>query len=252
MNFKNKIIFFLSLVFILNGCEQSFNNKNGKINLINENRYKNSGFALIDMENLVDIKSLEPRSLDIYHKSLKKNSSVKITNPKNGNFLIARVKSNRIKFSNFYNSVLSLRIAEELELNLSEPFVELILISKNSTFVAKKAKMYDEEREVAEKAPIDGIQISDLNVKKIKKKNVKSENFSYSIKVADFYYQDTAQMMILRIKKEASIMNSRIIRLSETKYRVLIGPFNDIKTLKESFEKMKLFNFENLEILKND
>ena len=58
-------------------------------------------------------------------------------------------------------------------------------------------------------------------------------------------------MMILRIKKEASIMNSRIIRLSETKYRVLIGPFNDIKLIKDSFEKMNSFNFENLEILKN-
>ena len=60
-----------------------------------------------------------------------------------------------------------------------------------------------------------------------------------------------AQMMILRIKKEASIMNSRIIRLSETKYRVLIGPFNDIKSLKDSFEKMNFLNFDNLKILKN-
>jgi D-alanyl-D-alanine carboxypeptidase (penicillin-binding protein 5/6) len=47
--------------------------------------------------------------------------------------------------------------------------------------------------------------------------------------VADFYYKDTAQMMIARIKNEALIDNSRIINLSETKYRVLIGPFNDIK-----------------------
>ena len=58
-------------------------------------------------------------------------------------------------------------------------------------------------------------------------------------------------MMHSRIKKEASINNSRIIRLSETKYRVLIGPFNDIKSLKKSFEKMNSLNFENLEILKN-
>ena len=56
--------------------------------------------------------------------------------------------------------------------------------------------------------------------------------------------------MLSRIKAETSIKNSRIIKLSETKYRVLIGPFNDIKSIKESFEKMKSFNFENLEILK--
>ena len=57
--------------------------------------------------------------------------------------------------------------------------------------------------------------------------------------------------MINRIKNEASIKNLSIIRLSKTKYRVLIGPFNDIKSLKDSFEKMNSFNFENLEILKN-
>ena len=38
-----------------------------------------------------------------------------------------------------------------------------MLVSKNSTFVAKKAKMFEEERSVAEKAPVDGIQINDFN-----------------------------------------------------------------------------------------
>ena len=58
-------------------------------------------------------------------------------------------------------------------------------------------------------------------------------------------------MMISRIKNETNIKNSRIQQLSKTKFRVLIGPFNDIKSLKEAFEKMNSFNFENLEILKN-
>jgi len=57
--------------------------------------------------------------------------------------------------------------------------------------------------------------------------------------------------MINRIKTETSLKNYKIIQLSKTNYRVLIGPFNDIKSLKESFEKMKLLYFENLEIIKN-
>ena len=57
--------------------------------------------------------------------------------------------------------------------------------------------------------------------------------------------------MIDRIKNEVQIKNLTINRLSKTKYRVLIGPFNDIKSLKDSFEKMNSFNFENLEILNN-
>ena len=214
-------------------------------------QYKNAGFALIYNDNLKDIKKIEARSLNIYHKTLKKKSMVKITNPENGISLIAEVKSNKVKFSNFYNSVLSSRIAEILVLDKSQPYVSIVLISKDSTFVAKKAKTFEEESKVAEKAPIDGILINDLNHKKSKKKIVKNKVFSYSIKVADFYYKDTAKIMLARIKKEASIKNLKIIELSKTKYRLLIGPFNDIKSLKDTFENMNLFNFENLEILKN-
>ncbi len=249
MNYKFIIFTFLSL--FLYSCDKSLNNKSKKIEINFENKYKNSGFALIYNDDLKGIKKLENRSLDIYHKSLKRKSTVKITNLKNDKYLIAVVKSNKIKFSDFYNSILSLRIAEELELDFDEPFIEITLVSENSTFVAKKAKMYDEEREVAEKAPVDGIQINDLNVKKEKKDSVKVKLFSYSIKVADFYFKETAESMVERIKNEAQIKNLTVNRLSKTKYRVLIGPFNDIKSLKDTFEKMNYFNFENLEILNN-
>ena len=196
-----------------------------KINLDFENRYKNSGFTLIYNDDLKDIKNLESRSLNIYHKSLKKRSIVKITNPKNQKYLIAEVKSNRVKFSNFYNSVISLRIAEELELDFTEPYIELALVSKDSTFVAKKAKMFEEERSVAEKAPVDGIEINDLNNKKNTKIIKKNKDFLYSIKIDDFYYKDSAQMMVNRIKNEASINNLKILKLSETKFRVINRTF---------------------------
>ena len=54
-----------------------------------------------------------------------------------------------------------------------------------------------------------------------------------------------------RIKTETSITNIKLVELSKTNYRVLLGPFNDIYSLKESFEKMNSLYFENLEILKN-
>ena len=248
MNYRIFLIF-ISFLFFL-GCNQSINSTK-KINNTLENRYKNSGFALVYNKKLLKIKEIEPRSLNIYHKSLKKKSTVKITNPKNGKYLIAKVKSNKIKFSNFYNSILSLRIAEELELDLNEPYIEIILLAKDSIFVARKAKMFEEEKKVAEKAPVDGIKINDLNVKKSKKIKVKKKDFSYMIKIADFYYKKSAQTMIDKIKKENLIDNLSIVKLSDTKYRVLIGPFNDINSLKNSFEKMSLFNFENLEVLNN-
>ena len=247
-----RITLLIILSFFIFNCDQSNNNKSKINNTKFISKYKNTGFALIYNNDLQNIKPLEERSLNIYHKSLKKRSMVKITNLENNKYLIAEVKSNRVKFSDFYNSILSMRIAKELELDLDEPYVEVTLVSKDSTFIAKKAKIFDEERSVAEKAPVDGIQIKDLNKKIVKSKVTKIKSFSYSIKVADFYYKDTAQMMVNRIKSEVPIKKLKIITLSKIKYRVLIGPFSDIKTLKESFEKMRLFNFENLEILKND
>ena len=249
MNYR--IINFFLILFLIYGCDQVTTNSSKKININYENKYRNSGFALIYNKDLKNAKKIDERSLDIYHKRLKKKSYVKIVNPTNGKFLIAKVKSNKVKFSNFYNSILSHRIAETLELDLAEPYVEITLISKDSTFVAKKAKTFDEERNVAEKAPIDGIQINDLNKKKNNKVDIESKIFSYSIKIADFYYKETADIMVKKIYDETLIDNINIKKLSQTKYRVLIGPFSDIKSLKKSFEKMDILNFENLEILKN-
>ena len=249
MNSKFLLILFISIFLI--SCDQSLNTTSLKKNVKIEKKYSNLGFALVYNENLQKIKKIDERSLNIYHKSLKRKSIVKITNPKNKKSLIANVKSNRIKFSDFYNSIISPRIAEDLELDLAEPYIEIILVSKNSTFIAKKTKTFEEEKKVAEKAPIDGIQISDLNFNKEKSKKIKKNVFSYSIKLADFYYKDSAQLVVNRINKETSLKNHKIIKLSKTKYRVLIGPFNDINSLKESFEKIKPLNFENIEILKN-
>ncbi len=249
MKFKN-IIIFIILVF-LSGCEINSSDRSSNINFKTEKRYKNIGFSLIYNDDL-NLKKLDNRSLQIFHKNLKNKSLVKITNPLNNKSLIAEVKSNRVNFSNFYNSVISNRIAESLELDHNEPYIEIILISKNSTFVAKKAKTFEEEKKVAEKAPIDGIKISNLDNNSIKKiKKSQSSEFSYSIKVADFYYKKTANLMIDRIKSETSINKIMLIELSKTNYRVLLGPFNDINSLKESFEKIDTLYFENLEILKN-
>ena len=99
------------------------------------------------------------------------------------------------------NMVLSKRIADELELSINQPYVEILEILENSIFVAKRAKTFDEEKNVAIKAPVDGISINDLNKKKIDEEPVLTK-FSYTIKVADFYFNDTALMMLSRINKD--------------------------------------------------
>jgi hypothetical protein len=252
MNYKSILIVFF--IFLL-GCEQN-NLKKDDVNREIISKYKNSGFALVydpvlKKEKKIS-KKIDNKSLFIFHKNLKKNSFVKITNPINQKTVIAEVISNKVRFSDFYNSVITSRIADELSLNLNEPYIDLVLISQNSTFIAKKAKTFNEEKKVAEKAPVDGIQIDNLgDVNQLKNEAKKDNIFSYSIKIADFYYKDSAKNMSNRIIDETNIDNPIIKTISDTKYRVLLGPFNDIKKLEESFNEIKSLDFENIEILKD-
>jgi len=252
MNYKSLLIVFF--IFLL-GCKQNNLNKN-VVNQEIMSKYKNSGFTLVydpvlKKEKKIS-KKIDNRSLHIFHKNLKKDSFVKITNPINQKTVIAEVISNKARFSDFYNSVITSRIAKELSLNLDEPYIDLVLISQDSTFIAKKAKTFNEEKKVAEKAPVDGIKIDNLgDASKPKQEAEKDKIFSYSIKIADFYYKDSAKNMSKRIIDETNITKPVIKTLSNTKYRVLLGPFNDIKKLEDSFNEIKSLDFENIEILKD-
>ncbi len=252
MNFK-KILLIL-LITLLSACNQ-FDKDSKSLIYLSDQKYSNTGFALIYDEKLKKenkiSKKIDNRSFLIFHNKIKKNSFVKITNPFNGKSIIAEVISNNVKFSDFYNSVITKRIANELSLEPNEPYIDLVLISKNSTFVAKKAKTFDEEKKVAEKAPVDGITIDNLGKEKKQETKIKKQKFLYSIKIADFYYRESAENMVNRIKDETNLKNSLIKKLSKTKYRVLLGPFNDIKKLENSFNQIKVLNFDNIEILKD-
>ena len=278
MNYK--IIFFISILF-LTACQNTTNKKippstesvtkdiiekTSKDNVlekkeesskgfITDQKYRNVGFTLIYSDKLIDNKrinkKLNNKELIIFHKKIFKNSFVKITNPENAKTIIAKVISNDAVFSDFYNSVITTRIADELSLNPNDPYIELVLFSKQSTFVAKKAKTFEEEKQVADKAPVEGILINNIGSSKVKKNKITPQKFTFSIKIADFYFKDSAENMIKRIEDETNIKTSIIKKLSNTKYRVLIGPFNDIKNLEKSFNELKPLEFENIEILKN-
>ena len=252
MFYKNFLL--LSILLFLSNCTNVNLIKN-KTNIILDNGYSNKGFALIYSENLykqnIVSKKISERSLTIFQKKLKKNTQVKITNILNNKSIIGIVGKNS-KYPSFNNSVLSIRIADELDLDNNQPYVEILEILENSIFIAQKAKTYDEEKNVAVKAPVDGISINDLNIKK-KSDNINfSSEFSYSIKIADFYFNDTALMLVNRIKTENLIKNPKIKKISDKKYRVYLGRFNNINSLQKSYNDIKILKFENIEIIKND
>ena len=215
----------------------------------------NKGFSLIYSEKFYDnkivTKKIDKRSFIIFQKNLKKNTIVKITNILNNKSIIATVGSDA-DYPLFNNAVLSLRIADEISLNENEPYVEILEVLEDVVFVAKKAKTFEEEKKVANKAPVNSINISDLNIKETNTKNELSKKFSYEIKIADFYFNDTASLLIDRIIKETKIRDAKIKKINEKKYRVYAGPFNNINSLQKSFNDISILEFENIEIIKND
>ena len=252
--FYRNVLLIITIVFLSNCTTGNLlKNKPSKTLLING--YTNSGFALIYSEDLfikkIISERINERSLVIFQNNLKINTQVKITNILNNKSIIGTVGKNS-KYPSFNNSVLSTRIADELDLNIKEPYVEISEILNNSTFVAKKAKTYDEEKNVATKAPVNNISINDLNiVKNINQKTIYTE-FSYKIKIADFYFNDTALMMLKRIRAETLIENPKIKKLLDKKYRVYLGPFNNINSLQKSYNDVSILGFDNIEIIRND
>ena len=94
-------------------------------------------------------------------------------NPSNNKTIIAKVGKNA-NFPNFNNSVISIRIATELEIDVREPYILIEEIRDNASFIAKKSKTFEQEKKVADKAPVDNISINDLN-KTTKKKIIKKK-----------------------------------------------------------------------------
>ena len=252
MNFRNFL--FTILFFFVSNCTTGNLSLNDQKNIIKKG-FSNKGFALIYNQELYNnglvSKKIDERSLIIFQKNLKINTAVKVTNMLNNKSLIAKVGTQSI-YPLFNNSVLSKRIADELDLDINEPYVEILEIMNSSTFIAKKAKTFEEEKKVATKAPVNSISINDLNKNNDENKPSSDKKFSYIIKVADFYFSDTAKMMVSRIVNETEIKKPKIEKITLEKFRVYLGPFYSINSLQKSFNSINILEFENIEIIKND
>ena len=247
MNYK---IFILFLLII--SCATPVKKVEDKIKP--QKVFSNKGFALlynddINKNNFIT-KKIEERSLIIFQKNLKENTIVKIINLLNNKYLIATVGP-KSDYPIFYNSVLSKRIFDELEIDPKQPYIQITTVGNEGTFIAKKAKTFEEEKKVADKAPVEDITIKDLNKKKKKAdKKITKSKFSFIIKVADFYFKNSAESMFNRIKNETTVKKLKIMKISKNQYRVYSGPFKNLKSLKKAFNDISIINFENLEIIK--
>ncbi len=247
MNYKYLLFFFI--IFIISCSEQS-KKVNHSTDFIN---YSNKGFALIYDRKLVN-KKLDDRSLLIFNNFLPEDTPVKVTNLINGKYLLAKVGKKCI-YPDFYNSVVSKRIAENLEINSNQPYVEIRTLSHNNSFIINKAKTFDEEKKVANKVPVEEIKIKNLLSTPIKNKKKQkildiSLDFKYIIKIADLYFHDSAKILKNRLLNEYNIRNVKIKKMSTNSYRIYKGPFNNLDSIKSEYSDIIKLNFENIEIIK--
>ena len=248
-----KLRIIIILAILLTSCET--NNKK----IISDKdfkNYSNNGFALIFKDNFykekIVSKRIDQRSLIIFNNKLKKDTDIKITNLLNEKYLIAKVGKNSI-YPIFYNSVISERIAKELDIDPDQPYVRIETINSSNTFVANKAKIFDEEKKVANKSPVESISIQNISLEKENNTNVSNEKnakFEFIIKFADLFFEESAIMLKKRLEDEFGLKDINIKKMSKNLYRVYKGPFYNLGSIKNVYNEIANIDFENIELIK--
>ena len=216
-----------------------------------EPTYSSKGFALIYedaiFENKIVNKKLNNDQDYVLHPFLKNNTLVNISNPLNSKSLTAKIKET-IEYPSIYTVVITKKMAESLDLDINNPYVEVLTIKKNDKFIAKKASIFEEEKNVANKVPVTSININDLSISTAKSE-VKKKKPSYIINIAEFYFFESAETVKNRFEKEANLTNIKIKKISENKFKVYFGPYVSFASMKDTYFSLNELGFENLDII---
>ena len=240
----------LILIILLTSCSAH------TTRLENRSPYISKGFAYIyneyDYENKIIKGKLDNSKLQVSHSKLSHNTLIKIINPKTNESITIK-NHKKINYPDFYKILITERVANKLNIERKLPFVEILEIKKNKSFVAKKAKIFNEEKKIPSKAPVASVKIS--NISKNKSKKSKSVPDKIFIHVASFYSTETAKFLRQRIIKELPELSSKkvkIKKISSKETQVISGPYISVNLLKNDYIKLKNYGFEELDILINE
>jgi uncharacterized membrane-anchored protein len=224
--------------------------------LDNRKPYNSTGFAYIyndfDYENVNIRKKFNNELLQISHRDLKTGALVKLINPKTKEVLVLKNKM-KIEYPEFYKILITKSVATKLNINSELPLIEILEIKKNKSFIAEKAKIYQEEKKISSKAPVTSVKIANISKKKSERKKIKKEDIY--ILIASFYTNEAANILKQRIITETpnyDIKKIRIKKKTSKEFEVLSGPYKSINLLKNDYIELKIFGFEELDIIINE
>jgi hypothetical protein len=240
---------FLILFFLTFSCSQHYTK------LDNRSLYNSTGFAYIynedDYKNKKIKKQLNNELLQISHKDLKIGTLIKLINPQTKESILLK-NSKKIDYPDYYKILVTEPVAIKLNINYELPMIEVLEVKKNKSFIAKKAKIYQEEKKISSNAPVTSVKIANISKKKIKKSNKKKNIYIF---VASFYTNEAATLLKTRIVSETPSYDIKklIIRKKTTKeFEVLSGPYKSINLLKNDYINLKNLGFEELDITINE
>ena len=240
----------LSIIFFIFSCTTyKLDNKSEDI----EKQYFSSfGFALIYDDTLFENKFIKNKlnndKLIAVHSKLKKNTPIQIINPANSKVVETKIYK-QFDYPKIFNILISKKIANELGVDINNPYVELHEIKKNKTFVAEPGSIFEEEKNVADKVPINDVEIADLSKsKKIVKKKL-NEKKSFYLVIGDFYYIESAVNLRNEIVNKTNINNLSIKEIKANQHRLYAGPFKNFNSLKSTYISLNNLGFDDLNVL---
>ncbi len=236
-------------IFFICSCSPQLKTLNQK------KTYSVTGFAYVyndyDYKNKIILGKLNNEKLQISHQNLKTGTLIKIVNPiNNKNIILKNIK--RIQYPDFYKILITKPIMDELELSIDLPILEIYEIKKNKSFIAEKAKIFNEEKKISSNAPVTSVQIANISKDKKEKTAIKQKIF---IHIATFYSADTANFLKQKIVKEVSdfdINKLKIKFVNKKETHVISGPYTSVNLLKNDYIKLKNLGFEELNIYTNE
>ena len=249
MNLKSIIKFFLFFLILSSCANYNYDQTYKKEKLY----YSSTGFALIYEQSLytdkIINKKINNEEIYVVHDFLNTNTRIQISNPDNSKFILTKV-NRKSEYPKIFNILITKKIAEILDLDETNPFVEVNEVKKNKTFVAKKSNTYDEEKNVADTAPVDEVTMQDLSTGNSQVKKKKQKKYNYFLIIGDFYYHESALKLKDELLNKVKTNKFFIKKISKNSHRLGLGPFKNFKALKSTYISLNNLGFDNLDIYK--